>query len=158
MPFGKIIIWNNTLYFGNTSNVPTPISVDLSNYVTNTQLLSTLSPYTRYAQGTYTATGTLDIFDTRHIDLDFIPKIIYVQKQQLIGTAEKPLACFTFNVWYNSATNYRTNTYIWETPSSDYVTLGRNNTTYFDIGMSTGFNIGSRLDDGTRSYMYLAIG
>lgn len=119
---------------------------------------STLSPYTRYAQGQYTATGTLGTFDTRHIDLDFIPKIIYVQKQQLIGTADKPYACFTFNVWYNNPSNYRVNTYIWETASSDYVTIGGNVTTYFDIGRTNGFDIGSRLDDGTRLYMYLAIG
>lgn len=75
-----------------------------------------------------------------------------------MGTAEKPVACFTFNVWYSNASNYRVNTYIWETPSSDYVTLGGNNTTYFDIGRTNGFDIGNRLDDGTRSYMYLAIG
>ncbi len=31
---GKVIIWNNNLYFGNSSNTPQSISVDLSSYAT----------------------------------------------------------------------------------------------------------------------------
>jgi len=33
---GKLIIWNNTLYFGNSSNIPTQVTQDLSTYATTT--------------------------------------------------------------------------------------------------------------------------
>lgn len=157
LQYGKLIIWNNKLYCGDNSNVPTPIQsdIDLSNYVTK----DTLSTYTRFENGEFTGTGTLAWNQFRHIDLLFSPKIIYVHRRTGNGTAEQPHTALTFFIYWNYIHNYRPNTFVCDSASSDTVRYTSSDSTIFDInGDETGFEVGYRLDALDTSYLYLAIG
>lgn len=66
---GKVIIWNNNLYFGNSSNVPQPISVDLSSYATQSWVSSNYATkshtHSDYAtKNNPTLTGTIHLNST----------------------------------------------------------------------------------------------
>ncbi len=66
---GKLIVWNNTLYFGNSSNVPQAITVNLSSYATTAWVNNNFST-TSHTHSTYapinnpTLTGNIHLNST----------------------------------------------------------------------------------------------
>ena len=140
LPFGKLIIYNNQLYFGNNSNQPTAIQadVDLSNYVTNTSLNSTLSSYAK--------TSTLPVIgfgrSSSTINLGFRASVVICYTRDDVEAQQSD--CVMAILSYNNS-NIAFNFY------SSYITINNTN-----MITSTGFNCNDIYWTSTKNIMYIA--
>lgn len=115
LQFGKLIIWNNTLYYGNNANVPTQVSpnIDLSQYVTTSTLNSTLSSYSKMITGSvYTA---IDSDNGYTVTLGEQPKYVYYACSTIFGILTEHW-CYLFSTRVSGQTNGVVN----EDPSNLY--------------------------------------
>ena len=153
LPFGKLIVYNNQLYFGNNSNSPTPVqaNIDLSQYVTNIQLTSALNGYTKVSYGDYTGTGALGTFDTIPINLGWQARFVYIVKQSNIVTEDSPKCVFYF---IGVPRNPARQSYYWVKTLKGSVTTDDTNTLWMN---PNGFAVGKEMYDST-TYSYIAFG
>lgn len=71
LQYGKIILFNNQLYYGNSSNVPTKVSVDLSQYATQSWVMTQINNIDTYVYGTLTTFRN-------PVNLGFEPKFVFI--------------------------------------------------------------------------------
>ena len=71
LQYGKIILFNNQLYYGNSSNVPTKVSVDLSQYATQSWVMTQINNIDTYVYGTLTTFR-------KSVNLGFEPKFVFI--------------------------------------------------------------------------------
>ena len=153
LQYGKVIIYNNQLYFGNSSNQPQSINVDLSNYVTKNEISTNL----KYMFGTYTGTGTLTVVTQQNtINLGFEPKLLYMIKRQNTANENNPYVALVINLhyWNNLSRIYNVPVYIQDSFDADgnYLHYNRNQPSITII--ETGFKYGMQFDQKT-DYMYI---
>lgn len=75
LPFGKILIQGNNLYFGNSSNQLSSISVDLSQYATISMLSNYVQKSELYSIGTWPIPSRSSSSD---LQLGFVPKFVMI--------------------------------------------------------------------------------
>lgn len=153
LPFGKLIVYNNQLYFGNNSNSPTPVqaNIDLSQYVTNTQLTSALNGYTKVTYGDYTGTGALGTFDLIPINLGWQARFVYIVKQSNTVTEDSPKCVFFF---LGLPTQPARQSYYWLETTGGNVVVHNPNKTWMN---PNGFSVGHEMYAST-TYSYIAFG
>ena len=71
LQFGKIILFNNQLYYGNSFNTPTKVSVDLSSYATQSWVSTQINNINTYVYGTLTTFRN-------SVRLGFQPKFVFM--------------------------------------------------------------------------------
>ena len=139
------------MYFGNQSNIPTPVqsNIDLSQYVTNSQLTSTLGGYTKVVYGTYTGTGALGTFDTTPINIGWRARFVYIVKQSNTASEDNPKCMFYF---IGDPLKPTLQSYFWLEVMGGNVVVQPPNTSWSN---SNGFAVGQEMYADT-TYAYIA--
>ena len=140
LPFGKLIVYNNQLYFGNNSNQPTAIQadVDLSSYVTNTSLNSTLNGYAKTSELPVIGFGR----SSSTINLGFQASVVVCYTRDDVEPQQSD--CVMAILSYNNS-NIAFNFY------SSYITVNNTN-----LITSTGFSCDALYWSSTKNIMYIA--
>lgn len=139
------------MYFGNSSNQPQSISIDLSNYVTRPEIATNL----KYMFGAYSGTETLTGFNLNYINLGFEPKLLHLMKRKATATQDYPMMALVLNLhyWSNLERPYD-NIIAWVLNSNTESYLVKNNISPSFKFDSTGFYYGRQFDEDT-DYMYM---